>query len=70
MGELEEGGVFIFNSNEREKIDALKMKIRSTTIINQIDVVAYLIELVYDLETSPADNVSNNPGFESCLGIW
>lgn len=32
--------------------------------------VAYHAELAYDLCISPIDNVSMNPGFETCLGVW
>ncbi len=34
----------------------------------QLDAVAYLWELVYDLLLATADNVSQSPGFES-LGL-
>ena len=40
-----------------------------TTILKWIDIVAYLIELAYDLAISPADNVSQDPGLELCIGI-
>ena len=32
--------------------------------------VDYLLELVYELALSPADDVSSNPGFETLLGIY
>jgi hypothetical protein len=35
-----------------------------------LELVAYQFELVYDLSLSSTDNMSENPGFESCLGVW
>ena len=32
--------------------------------------IAYLIEIAYDISISPVHNVSDNPGFESCLNIY
>ena len=68
--EMSENGIFSFDENEKKRIDALKLRGRNTTIQKRADVIAYLIELCYDIAISPADNVSQNPGFESCLGIW
>jgi len=36
----------------------------------QLHAVGYLFELCYDLALSPERNVSQNPGFESLLGIF
>ena len=60
---LDDGGVFDFTKEEREKIERNKR-------CNDIDLIAYQFELAYDLAISPSDNVSNNPGFESFLGVW
>ena len=68
--ELDEGGIFIFNQNKKNEIDSLKMSGRATTVLKRIDVICYQIELAYNLGISHCDNVSQNPGFESCLGIW
>ena len=58
MGGLDKRGVFSFNSNEKEKINALEMRGLSTILLKKIDVVAYLIEITYNLAILPADNVS------------
>lgn len=34
------------------------------------DIVAYQVELGYDLAIEPSLNVSRSPGFESVLGIF
>ena len=36
----------------------------------QLIVVGYFFELCYDICLSPSVNVSNNPGFESILGVF
>ena len=36
----------------------------------QLVVVGYFFELGYDICLSPNNNVSNNPGFESILGVF
>ena len=36
----------------------------------QLTVVGYFFELCYDICLSPSHNVSNNPGFESILGVF
>ena len=36
----------------------------------QLVVVGYFFELCYDICLSPRCNVSNNPGFESILGVF
>ena len=68
--ELENKGIFLYNTEEKQKINKMSLSGRSTTMLKRIDMIAYLFELGYDLAISPADNVSQNPGFESCLGIW
>ena len=39
----------------------------SQTHLRNANMIAYLIELAYDLAISPLDNISESPGFESCL---
>ena len=66
---LEYGGIFSFDENEKKKIDALRLRGRTTSALKREDMVACLVELAY-ICISPTNNVSQNPGFESCLGIW
>ena len=65
--DYEEGGIFIYNDNERDQIDDSKKAGRNTTTLKRINIIAYLIELAYDLSISPVYNVSESPGFKSCL---
>ncbi len=37
---------------------------------NKMELVDYLLELVYELALSPDDDVSSNPGFETLLNIY
>jgi hypothetical protein len=36
----------------------------------QIHMVGYLFEMLYDLMIAPGANVSQSPGFESCLHVY
>ena len=36
----------------------------------QLVVVGYFFEMCYDICLSPGRNVSNNPGFETILGVF
>ena len=67
---LEDGGIFTFNEFEIKMINQMNMRGRATLMLKKIDLIAYLCEIVYDISISPIDNVSTNPGFESCLGIF
>ena len=68
--ELEEGGIFSFDQNDKQKIDLLRLRGQGTTELKRINMIAYQIELTYDLAISRCDNVSENPGFKWCLSIW
>ena len=68
--EYEQGGIFLFNENEKKRINASNKAGRNTTALKRIDMIAYLIEIAYDIAISPVHNVSDNPGFESCLNIY
>ena len=37
---------------------------------NPVDLVAYLIELVYGLLLAKSDGISSNPGFEIYVRVW
>lgn len=39
-------------------------------LAKKLHCVGYLIELVYELMLAPRLDVSSNPGFEGCLGIF
>ena len=65
-----QGGLFLFSDNEIKKMNNTKKKSRHTIVEKKIDMISYLFELGYDLCLSPLDCVSNNPGFESVLGVW
>ena len=49
-----------------------KANIRGSSTLKekQLTVVGYFFELCYDICLSPRANVSNNPGFESILGVF
>lgn len=49
--------------------DKAKKSSRAPSCI-QLDLVAYLIELVYGLLLAKSDDISSNPGFETYVGVW
>ena len=69
-GENDEGGIFSFIKFEQNKISVMKYRGRNTLVANTYDVVAYLLEIVYDITISPVTNFSQNPGSESFIGIY
>ena len=68
--EIDNGGIFDFNDKEKKKINSLNMRGCHTLTMKQVDMIAYLFELAYDVMICQFDNVSNNPGLESVLGIF
>ena len=65
--EYDNGEIFMFNKFETKKIDESKKAGQSTTTLKRIDMIAYLIELAYDLAISPLHNTSESPGYELCF---
>ena len=53
-----------------DKLEATNIRGCETLKEKQLVLVGYLFELCYDLCLSGTSNVSNNPGFESVLGIF
>ena len=53
------------NHLDRSKLGGLK-----TLREKQLTVIGYFFELCYDICLSPSQNVSNNPGFESIIGVF
>ncbi len=52
--------------------EVAKLNIAGTITLQeeQIHMVGYLFEMLFDLMIAPADNVSESPGFEACLKPW
>ena len=48
----------------------MKYRGRNALVAKTYDVVAYLLEIVYDITISPVTNFSQNPGSESFIGIY
>ena len=42
-GEINKGGIFSYNENEKNRIDALKLRWRSSTTQKRVDIISYLI---------------------------
>ena len=62
-----DGGLLILSDKEKECIS--ESSAGKTQIQKFHNICAYQLELSYDLAISPLNNVSQNPGFESFLGI-
>jgi hypothetical protein len=65
-----EGGLLILSDEMKEKIRSRGGMGNSLSHIQKFqDICAYQMELGYDLAINPNNNVSQNPGFESVLGV-
>ena len=63
-------GIFFFDEADINKIDKIKFRGYTELKKKQIIMITYLAELAYDIAISARDNVSDSPGFETCLGIF
>jgi hypothetical protein len=52
------------------KIGCVNFRGATSLAAKQMHMVGYLFELAYDLCIDSVANVSLNPGFETCLGVW
>jgi len=60
-----DGGIFFYSEEQREVI--LRCHFSGKPDMQKFSgMVAYLLELAYDLALSPSNNVSDSPGFEAC----
>ena len=64
------GNIFFWSKEVLELLDKSKEGSCTTLKEKQLVMVGYLFELLYDLCLSPLWNVSQNPGFESRLGVF
>ena len=63
-------GIFFFDEADINKIGKIKFRGYTELKKKQIIMITYLAELAYDIAISARDNVSDSPGFETCLGIF
>ena len=61
---------FPFSKFEQKKIIAMKSRKQNTLVAKTYNVVDFLFDIAYGIAISPVKNVSRNPGFESCQGIY
>ena len=64
------GGLFNWSNETVRGTDAMNVSSCKTLRERQLVLISYLFELIYDVYISPQTNVSRDPGFESCLGIY
>ena len=62
------GGIFFFDSIDTSNIEKLRSSGGIDTIDKKVELVAYLVELAFDLMICPRDNISSSPGFELIFG--
>ena len=62
--------IFFWSEEVLEYLDKSKEGSCTTLKEKQLVMVGYMFELLYDLCLSPLWNVSQNPGFESRLGVF
>ena len=64
-----DGGVLILSEKEKKDIKSSMKNLKCSEIEKFHNILAYQIELGYDLALSPDNNVSKSPGYEAVLGI-
>ena len=64
-----DGGILCLSRADKDHIIGVNFRGRSADQ-KFLEMVSYQFELVYDLCIGRLDNVSGNPGFEGCLGIF
>ena len=64
------GGVFVISTEEDRLIKWSMKNLKCSTKVKFNHMLAYLMELGYDLSLAPGDFVSTNPGFESILSVF
>jgi hypothetical protein len=62
--------LFIWPEHTLRKIDAVKFRGMATRKQKQLQMLAYLFELLYELCLDPSDDASMSPGFETPLGCF
>ena len=62
--------IFIFNEEEERLIKSSMNNLKCSAKAKFSHMLAYQMELGYDLALAPEDVVSANPGFESVLGVF
>ena len=68
---FEDEGVFLLPAAVQQKIAGVRFPgLDNNTEQKVMNMLGYLAELTYDLCIAPGDNVSSNPGFETCLGVF
>jgi hypothetical protein len=65
-----EQGLFHFDKETKKRIDSVKFQGNLTLQDKQMHMVAYLIELGYDLALASENNASSSPGFETPMGVF
>ena len=63
-------GVFHWSQNVKVKLRESNLPGSRNTSDKQLVLIGYFFELGYELMLSPNQDVSENPGFESFLGIY
>ena len=66
---FDNGGILVLSSDEKKLINSSMKNLKCSNQEKFRHMLAYQIELGYDLCLAPGDVVSTNPGFESVLGL-
>ena len=65
---INSSGIFLFDEVDKENINEINFRGNLNEKEKKIELIAYLIELVFDLCISPKNNISSSPGFEVIFG--
>ena len=64
-----EGGLLLLTDNKKKNIRASMKSLKCREITKFHHILAYQVELEYDLTISPDNSVLNSPRFGSVLGV-
>ena len=66
--DMSSNGLLSFDKEDEKNISKVNFRNAHTMEQKKIEMVAYLIEIVYDISICPADNISVSPGYEPICG--
>ena len=67
--DVSEGGLLLLTADDKKNIKSSMSNLKCRDITKFHHILAYQVELGYDLAISPDNNISKSPGFESVLGV-
>ena len=64
------GGILVLSERNQKRIKDSMNHLKCSSLVKFRHVLGYIIELGYNLALAPDNDESDNPGFESLLGVF